>query len=206
MIPRLQTSTLGPYSLRVTTSGAIQYGVPTIVVRFAFAGSEIRAQNPKSAVRRLHQMLAQPSVTSIPLTELDVTRHTQEDVIALDISMDHAVRVQMSQTLGSLSADGGNLTLSHDVASDNIGQTSTFHVLHNDPKIALVEERVDIVDDVGMSRRFHHQNLVDDEVLLWLLLEVHLFDRYRYVRTELIGGVDTSRRTARTQEACQQWS
>ena len=37
MIPRLQTSTLGPYSLRVTTSGAIQYGVPTIVVRLAFS-------------------------------------------------------------------------------------------------------------------------------------------------------------------------
>lgn len=42
-------STLGPYSFRVTTSGAIQYGVPTIVVRFACAGSEIWAQNPKSA-------------------------------------------------------------------------------------------------------------------------------------------------------------
>jgi len=97
-----------------------------------------------------------------PLTELDVTRHTQEDVIALDISMNHAVRVQMSQTLSGLSADSSNLTLSHDVARDNIGQTSTFHVLHNDPKIALVKERVDVVDDVRMSRRFHHQNLVDD--------------------------------------------
>ena len=51
MIPKLQISTLGPYSLRVTTSGAIQYGVPTIVVRFAFA-SEICAQKPKSAAER----------------------------------------------------------------------------------------------------------------------------------------------------------
>jgi hypothetical protein len=50
MMPRDQMSTFGPYSLRVTTSGAIQYGVPTIVVRFACAGSEICAQNPKSAV------------------------------------------------------------------------------------------------------------------------------------------------------------
>lgn len=49
MIPRLQMSTFGPYSFRVTTSGAIQYGVPTIVVRFACAGSDICAQNPKSA-------------------------------------------------------------------------------------------------------------------------------------------------------------
>lgn len=41
MMPSDQMSTLGPYSLRVTTSGAIQYGVPTIVVRFEEAGSEI---------------------------------------------------------------------------------------------------------------------------------------------------------------------
>jgi hypothetical protein len=50
MIPSDHMSTLGPYSLRVTTSGAIQYGVPTIVVRLACAGSEICAQKPKSAI------------------------------------------------------------------------------------------------------------------------------------------------------------
>jgi hypothetical protein len=49
MIPKDQMSTFGPYSFRVTTSGAIQYGVPTIVVRFAESGSAIRAQKPKSA-------------------------------------------------------------------------------------------------------------------------------------------------------------
>lgn len=54
MIPKLQMSTFGPYSLRVTTSGAIQYGVPTIVVRFECAGSEICAQNPKSAFKHKH--------------------------------------------------------------------------------------------------------------------------------------------------------
>ena len=36
MMPRDQMSTLGPYSLRVTTSGAIQYGVPTIVAHLDF--------------------------------------------------------------------------------------------------------------------------------------------------------------------------
>lgn len=55
MIPKLQMSTFGPYSLRVTTSGAIQYGVPTIVVRFECAGSEICAQNPKSAFKHKGQ-------------------------------------------------------------------------------------------------------------------------------------------------------
>ena len=50
MMPRLQMSTLGPYAFRVTTSGAIQYGVPTMVVRLAWVGSDIWAQKPKSAV------------------------------------------------------------------------------------------------------------------------------------------------------------
>uniref|UniRef100_A0A182QWS2 Uncharacterized protein n=1 Tax=Anopheles farauti TaxID=69004 RepID=A0A182QWS2_9DIPT len=43
----LPTLTFGPYCFRVTTSGAIQYGVPTIVVRFDCSG-EIWAQKPKS--------------------------------------------------------------------------------------------------------------------------------------------------------------
>lgn len=43
--------TLGPYCFLVTTSGAIQYGVPTIVVRFDCSGL-IWAQKPKSAAMK----------------------------------------------------------------------------------------------------------------------------------------------------------
>lgn len=50
IIPKLQMSTLGPYCFRVTTSGAIQYGVPTMVERFCSSGV-IVAQKPKSAVK-----------------------------------------------------------------------------------------------------------------------------------------------------------
>ena len=70
-------STLGPYSLRVTTSGAIQYGVPTIVVRFACAGSEICAQKPKSAsFRQLYQTKIN-QVKSGERTEFDVACEAQ---------------------------------------------------------------------------------------------------------------------------------
>ena len=48
MMPSDQMSTRGPYCLRVTTSGAIQYGVPTIVERLLCSGDSC-AQNPKSA-------------------------------------------------------------------------------------------------------------------------------------------------------------
>ena len=49
MIPSDHMSTLDPYSFCFTTSGAIQYGVPTMVARFAFVLVSL-AQNPKSAV------------------------------------------------------------------------------------------------------------------------------------------------------------
>jgi hypothetical protein len=48
MIPRDHISDFGPYSVRVTISGAIQYGVPTVVVRFACTGSVGCEEKPKS--------------------------------------------------------------------------------------------------------------------------------------------------------------
>ena len=93
MMPKLHISTLGPYSLRVTTSGAIQYGVPTIVVRFAEAGSDIWAQNPKSAL--LHSLGCMVNHEWQVLTEFDVARHAQEYIVALDITMDHAMSMQV---------------------------------------------------------------------------------------------------------------
>ena len=90
MIPNDQTSTFGPYSFLVTTSGAIQYGVPTIVVRFADAGSVILATNPKSAI----------TISTVPtflllgrLTELDIPIQTQEDIITLDIPVYNTFRM-----------------------------------------------------------------------------------------------------------------
>ena len=129
------------------------------------------------------------------LTELDVTGHAEQDVIALDVSVDDAVRVQVAETLCRLSAYGSNLSLGHDVAGHHIGKTTALHVLHDDPKISLVEERIDVVDNVGMARRLHDQNLVDNEVLLRLLFKVHLLDGHRDIGPELVSGVDTPRST-----------
>jgi hypothetical protein len=49
IIPRDQTSTFAPYSFCLTTSGAIQYGVPTIVARLDFCSVSF-AQKPKSVI------------------------------------------------------------------------------------------------------------------------------------------------------------
>lgn len=48
IIPKDHISTFAPYSFCFTTSGAIQYGVPTIVARLDFWSVSL-AQNPKSA-------------------------------------------------------------------------------------------------------------------------------------------------------------
>lgn len=54
IIPNDQQSTFGPYSFCLTTSGAIQYGVPTIVARLLFDSVSL-AQKPKSA-RQIRQI------------------------------------------------------------------------------------------------------------------------------------------------------
>lgn len=129
-------------------------------------------------------------------TELDVALKTEEDVVALDISMNDSMLVKMAETLKRLPRDGSDLPLAHDVARNDVGQRSSLHVLHDDPEVALEEERVDVVDDVAVSRLLHDEDLVDDEILLRLLLEVHLLDRDAQVRSDLVRRVDSSRRSA----------
>lgn len=90
MIPKLQMSTLAPYSFRVTTSGAIQYGVPTMVVRLAWLGSEICAQNPKSARDKVIERRTSHCVKTTP-TELDLPLHAEKNVVAFDVSVDDPV-------------------------------------------------------------------------------------------------------------------
>jgi hypothetical protein len=48
-----------------------------------------------------------------------------------------------------------------------------------------------------MPTLLHDENFVDDQILLRLLLKVHLLDRDRCVRADLISGVDATRGSAR---------
>ena len=105
--------------------------------------------------------------------------------------------VEMLKTLACLARDSSNLPLRHQVRSDDVRQRTALHVLHDYPELILMQERVDVVDDVRMPRRPHDEDLVDDEVLLRLLVQVHLLDRHRQVRADLVRGVDTSGRTIR---------
>lgn len=72
-------------------------------------------------------------------TELDIARHAEEDVVALDVSVDDAVIMEVAKALARLARDGCNLSLSHQVAGDDVGKRAALHVLHDDPEIAATE-------------------------------------------------------------------
>lgn len=107
--------------------------------------------------------------------------------------MNDAVLMKMAQSLGRFPRNGSDLALAHDVAGDNVSQTASLHVLHDDPEIALPEIRVNEVDNVLVPRRLHDQDLVDDQILLRLFLQVHLFDGDADIGTGLVRRVDASR-------------
>ena len=106
--------------------------------------------------------------------------------------MDNPMSMQMLQSLRSLSRNSSDLALAHQVSSHNIRQRPSLHVLHHHPKLILMQERVNIIDNVRVTRRAHNKDLVDNEVLLRLLLEVHLFYGNREIGADLVGSVDAS--------------
>ena len=88
-------STLGPYCCEVTTSGAIQYVVPMTLVRLALEGVSC-APNPKSAV--IGQPVGQRKKRrerERQRTYFDATIKGQENVVALDVSVNDGVREGM---------------------------------------------------------------------------------------------------------------
>jgi hypothetical protein len=100
--------------------------------------------------------------------------------------------MEMLKALARLAADGSNLAFGHEVGGDDVGEASALHVLHDDPKVVLPQEAVDVIDDIGVAGGAHDEDLVDDEVLLRLLVEVHLLDGDGEVGADLVGGVDTT--------------
>ena len=198
MMPRDHTLTFGPYSLRMTTSGAIQYGVPDVVVRFVHAGPNIRARKPKPANVGEHGEGQIRSGEYIMIrTEFNVTSKTQQYIVALDVAMDDAMLMHMLQALRHLPAHCSDLPFCHQVRRSNVRERATLHILHHHPELILIKKRVDVVDDICMTRSPHYEDLVYDEIFFWLLIQVHLLDRNWKIRPELVGGEHATRGTTR---------
>ena len=110
-------------------------------------------------------------------TEFDVTTETQQHIAALDVTMDDTVLMQMLQAQRYLPTHCCYLAFSHQVRRNNVRERATLHILHHNPELILVKERVDIVDDICMTRSPHYEDLIYDKILFRLLIQVHLLDR-----------------------------
>ena len=74
----------------------------------------------------------------------------------------------------------------------HIGQAPTLHILHDNPEVILPQETVNVIDNIWMLGRAQDENLVDDQVLLRLVVEIHLLDSDGQVGADLVCGVHTS--------------
>lgn len=142
--------------------------------------------------RALHVRLVDLSAET-EISELDVAVHAEQDVVGLDIAVNDTLGVQELQAVECFTAHGRNLTFGHHIEGDHIGKTAAFHVLHHNPEVAADKERVHEVDDVLVPAVPHDQNLVDDEILLGLLFQVHLLDGNAFVGSNLKRCVNATR-------------
>ena len=83
-----------------------------------------------------------------------------------------------------------SLELRHDPLTGPI----IYIYCHYYPEFLADEVAVEVVDDVGILVLLHHDDLVDDEFLLRLLRQIHLFDGDLATRRHLYGNVHSSRR------------
>ena len=88
-----------------------------------------------------------------------------------------------------------NLGLAHHVEGHNVGQTPTLHVLHYHPQITPNQITVQEVYNVLVLASLHDNDLVDNQILLGLLGQLHLLDGHALVRAGFIRSVDSTRST-----------
>ena len=63
------------------------------------------------------------------------TKHTQENVVGFDITMDDVIGVEELERLKRFSADGGYLALVHHGLRHDVRQTPTSKILHHYPQL-----------------------------------------------------------------------
>lgn len=80
------------------------------------------------------------------------------------------------------------MALAHDVEGNDVCQRTSLHVLHHHPEVTLDQERIHKVDDVPVLGFAHNQDLVDNQIFLRLLVQVHLLDGNATVGANLVRG------------------
>ena len=64
------------------------------------------------------------------------------------------------------------------VVVNHVGQRTALHIFHHHPQliVAFLQERVEEVDDIGMGALLHDNDFVDNQLLSWLIAEIHLLN------------------------------
>lgn len=153
------------------------------------------AQNPKSARKDGEQRKEGPKWKSKWLTELDLSTQSQEYIVRLDIPMNDAQMMQVMYSLQCLAAYSSNLWFCHHVGRYHVRQRATFHIFHHYPKFASDQKGIDKVDNVFIPSLTHHQDLVDNQLFLWLLGKIHLLDGDWDIGINRLSGIYTTRGT-----------
>jgi hypothetical protein len=111
---------------------------------------------------------------------------------ALHVTMNDAVLMQMSQALRYLSTHCCNLAFGHQICRNNIRERATFHILHHNPELVLVKERVNIIDDIRMTQSPQYEDFVYKKIPFRRLVQVHPFDRNRKISPNLASSKHTT--------------
>lgn len=79
--------------------------------------------------------------------------------------------------LNYLQTNGGDLLLGHGIVINDVGESTSFHVLHYYPEFrVLYQERVQKVDNVAVLRLFHNKDFVHNQLLARLVGQIHLLN------------------------------
>ena len=100
--------------------------------------------------------------------------------------------MEMLQTLACLATNSCDLAFSHKIGHNHNGQAPALHIFHDDPEVMLLQETVNIISNIQITGQMHDENLINDQVLLWLLVEIHLLDGDGEVGANLVYGIHTS--------------
>jgi len=84
------------------------------------------------------------------------------------------------------------------IVVDDVRKRTALHKLHHDPKLLLDEVAIVKVDNVGMGALAHDDDFVDDEILLWLVVEVHALDGDDLLGLLDLGDINRARRAVST--------
>ena len=145
---------------------------PVLRPRDHLGAHPVRRAHQRAPPRQLRAHLrAEPEVR-----ELDAAVLGEEDGVALDVSVDDALAVQVGEGGQHLAAHGGHLLLRHVERGHDVGEGAALQVLHGHPQLGPHQVRVQHGDDVGVGVVPHDHHLVEEQLAALLPPEVHLLD------------------------------